>query len=195
MMRDADSLQCGGLVVVSGPSGVGKSTVNREVIKQTGAIFSVSVTTREPRDGEVDGKDYHFVDRAEFEQMIHRGEMLEWAEVFGNLYGSPIAPVQKAIELGKIVLLEIDIQGGLQVHEKMPEATFVLITPPSEQELERRLRGRGTEDEKSFARRFGKAKEELKTAIESGVYTNVVVNEDLGTAIQQVVKVVKIVTG
>jgi guanylate kinase len=190
MTRDADSLQSGRLVVVSGPSGVGKSTITRAVLEQTGVIFSVSATTRKPRSGEVDGKDYHFIDRPAFEQMIERGEMLEWAEVFGNLYGSPLAPVQEAIETGKVVLLEIDIQGGLQVHEKMPEATFVLITPPSEQELERRLRGRGTEDEKSFCRRFGKAKEELKTAIESGIYTKVVVNEDLENTIPQVVKIV-----
>ena len=191
MMSDADSLRCAGkLMVVSGPSGVGKSTINREVIKQTGAVYSVSVTTRKPRDGEVDGKDYQFVDRATFEKMIESGEMLEWAEVFGNIYGSPVGPVQKAIETGKVVLLEIDVQGGLQVHEKMPDTTFVLITPPSDDELQRRLRLRGTEDEKSFCRRFGKAKEELKIASESGIYTKVIVNEDLKSTIEQVVKIV-----
>ncbi len=188
MTRKVDS--GGKLVVVSGPSGVGKSTVDREVIKRTGAVYSVSATTRSPRDGEVDGADYHFVDRAAFEQMIQRGEMLEWAEVFGNFYGTPAEAVQKAVESGKVVLLEIDIQGGLQVHEKMPDATFVLIAPPNEDELARRLKGRDTEDEKSFCRRFGKAKEELKTATESGIYTNVVVNDDLESTIQKVVTIV-----
>lgn len=190
MMHDADSLQCGRLVVVSGPSGVGKSTINREVLKRTDAVYSVSATTRKPRGDEADKKDYNFTDRTTFEQMIENGEMLEWAEVFGNLYGTPAAPVRKAVAAGKVVLLEIDVQGGLQIHEKMPDATFVLITPPSEQELERRLGGRGTEDDESFSRRLGKAKKELKTATKSGIYTKVVVNKDLDTAIQQVAKIV-----
>ena len=119
----------GKLVVVSGPSGVGKSTIDKEVVERSGAIFSVSITTRQPRPDEVDGRDYRFVDRETFERMIQRDRLLEWAEVFGNLYGTPSEPVRQAIADGQTILLEIDVQGALQVHEKMPDATFVLIAP------------------------------------------------------------------
>ena len=181
----------GKLVVVSGPSGVGKSTIDKEVVQRSGATFSVSITTRQPRPGEVDGRDYRFVDRATFERMIERGRLLEWAEVFGNLYGTPTEPVRQAVSEGQTILLEIDIQGALQVYEKMPDATFVLIAPPSEDVLRERLKGRGTEDEESFLERFGKAREELRIAHESGAYNHIVINEDLEAAIKQVVDIVE----
>ncbi len=181
----------GKLVVVSGPSGVGKSTIDKEVVQRTNAIFSVSITTRQPRPGEVDGRDYRFVDRATFERMIERDRLLEWAEVFGNLYGTPTEPVRQAIVEGETILLEIDVQGAMQVHEKMPDAIFVLIAPPSDDVLRDRLKGRGTEDEESFRQRFGKAQEELRIANESGVYNHVVINEDIEAAIKQVVDIVE----
>jgi len=180
----------GKLVVISGPSGVGKSSIVREVLARTGAVFSVSATTRRPRPGETDGREYHFVDRPTFEAMIARGELLEWAEVFGDYYGTPAGPVREAIDAGRTVILEIDIQGGLQVHEKHPQAVFVLILPPSEAELRRRLAGRGTEPNGSLQQRLAKAAEEIRTARDSGVYTHLVVNDDLERAIQEVVEIV-----
>lgn len=177
--------------MVSGPSGVGKSTVNSQAMKQAGAVYSVSATTRQPRPGEVDGVDYHFVSKDEFEKMIADGELLEWAEVFGNFYGTPSEPVKQQIADGKIVVLEIDVQGGVQVFEKWPDATFILIVAPGEEELAKRLRGRGTEDEESFNRRFGKAKKELQIARDSGAYKHVVVNDDLETAINEVAEIMK----
>ncbi len=177
--------------MISGPSGVGKSTISKEVLRRTGAEFSVSATTRKPRPGEVAGRDYLFVEPGEFERMIKQGELLEWAEVFGNMYGTPAGPVGLAIEAGRTVLLEIDVQGALQVYEKMPTATFILIAPPSDEELARRLAGRGTEDEQSFQRRLGKARDELATARQSGAYEHIVINDDLEAAMSQVVEIVQ----
>ncbi len=181
----------GRLVVLSGPSGVGKSSINSDVARRTGAMFSVSVTTRPPRNGEVSGREYRFVDRAAFERMIERDELLEWAEIFGNLYGTPAGPVLEAFAADKVVLLEIDVQGALQVHEKMPEATFILVVPPDDEELQRRLRGRGTENAESFRMRYGKAKDELRIARDSKMYAHVVVNDNLETAIRDIVMIVK----
>ena len=154
-------------------------------------MFSVSITTRPPRKGETDGREYRFVDRSTFERMIEQNELLEWAEIFGNLYGTPVGPVREAVASDKTVLLEIDVQGALQVHKKMPEATFILVVPPDEEELRRRLQGRGTEDAESFRMRYGKAKDEISTARESKIYAHVVVNDDLETAICDVVKIVR----
>ena len=180
----------GKAVVVTGPSGVGKSTIVREVVRRTGAVLSVSATTRALRKGEVDYREYHFVDRVTFEEMVALGEMLEWAEVYGQLYGTPAYPVREAIREGKTVLLEIDVQGGLQVHEKLPTATFVLIAPPAPEVLAKRLGQRGTEDPQALERRLAKADSEMKVAGDSGVYTHHVVNDDLETAIEEVVGIV-----
>ncbi len=190
-MTSPDTNQLGKLLVVSGPSGVGKSTVDREVIarSQGQVIYSVSATTRQPREGEVDGRDYHFVSREAFEAMIDNDELLEHADVFGNYYGTPAAPVQQAIANGKTVLLEIDVQGGLAVATRCPDATFALIVPPSDEELESRLRGRGTEDQATVQKRLNKAKWELATARESGAYPNEIVNDDLEEAIARLLTV------
>lgn len=182
----------GKLIVISGPSGVGKSTITREVLDRTDAEYSISATTRLPRKGEEDGRDYRFMDRDAFERMIEQDRLLEWAEVFGNLYGTPSEPVRQAVRDGRTILLEIDVQGGIQVHRKMPEAEFILIVPPSEAELRRRLKGRGTEDAESYKDRCEKALEELKTARDSGAYRHEVVNDDLEEAIESIVNIVNV---
>jgi guanylate kinase len=181
----------GKLVVVSGPSGVGKSTMDKAALARCEAEFSISATTRAPRHGEVDGREYHFVNRGTFEKMIADDRLLEWAEVFGNYYGTPAEPVRQAIAEGRTILLEIDIQGGLQVHTRMPEATFVLIVPPSMDELKRRLTERKTEDAASLARRLAKAQQELATARDSGVYTHEIVNDDLDQAVDDLLDILK----
>jgi len=186
----SESARQGKVVVVTGPSGVGKSTVVREVLDRTGAAFSVSVTTRQPREGEVDYREYHFIDRGAFENMVACGEMLEWAEVFGELYGTPAFPVREAVGEGRNVVLEIDVQGALQVRTKLPQATFVLIAPPDSAVLSQRLRDRGTEDEEQITRRLAKADAEVRAATESGIYDHTIVNDDLETAIRQVVAIV-----
>jgi guanylate kinase len=191
LSADADKAAGGTLVIISGPSGVGKSTIAKEVLKRMKLDFSVSVTTRKPRPGEVDGKDYHFVGRSEFERMAKDGELLEWADVFGNCYGTPAGPVKAAVAAGRTILLEIDVQGGLQVARKMPQAVFVLIVPPNEQELAQRLGGRGSEDEKTQARRLAKAKSELAVAQVSGIYKHYVVNNDLEETIQKIMAIIK----
>jgi len=181
----------GKLVVISGPSGVGKSSLARLVVQGADAQFSVSATTRKPRGGEIDGRDYMFLDRPAFEKMVEAGELLEWAEVFGELYGTPAGPVREALEEGKTVLLDIDVQGGMQVHEKMPDATFILVVPPDEAELARRLRGRGSETEDELAKRLALAGKEIEAAKRSKVYNHVVVNDDLARAAGQIVEIVK----
>ncbi len=176
-------------MVISGPSGVGKSCIRQEVLRRTGALWSVSATTRSPRPGEVDGKDYRFVTRERFEQMIAQDELLEWADVFGNYYGTPIEPVWQAIKSGQTMLMEIDVQGGAQVYAKLPGETFILILPPSMDELRRRLAGRGTEPPEVIDRRFAKAQQEILAAQACGAYTYRIVNDDLERAIQQVIAI------
>ncbi|WP_309114832.1 guanylate kinase [Saccharothrix sp.] len=168
------------LTVLSGPSGVGKSSVLAELRRLGPDVhFSVSVTTRKPRPGEVDGVHYRFVDRAEFDEMVQNGELLEHAEFAGNCYGTPRAPVVAALASGRPSLLEIELQGARQVRAAMPEAQLVMLAPPSWEDLVGRLTGRGTEDPAVVARRLEIAREELAAEPE---FDEVVVNDDVKSA-------------
>lgn len=173
------------LVVIAGPSGVGKGTVwNRVLERLPDARFSISVTTRDPRPGELDGVDYHFVSREEFRRLIETGQLLEWAEYAGNLYGTPRSWAQQQIAGGTVGILDIEVQGALQVRERVPDALLVFLAPPSLDELERRLRGRGTEDDDAVAQRLTEARRELdrRTAFDI-----VIVNDDLERCVDEVV--------
>ena len=156
----------GVLFVFSGPSGVGKGTLKAKLFEEFAdrIAYSVSATTRGPREGEVDGKDYFFISRQEFERRVKNNEFLEHAEFAGNCYGTPRAYVEKLLDSGMNVVLEIDVQGALQVMKSMPECVSVFILPPSFEELEHRLRGRGTETEKKVRERLETAKRELPYA-------------------------------
>lgn len=168
------------LIVLSGPSGAGKSTVIAALLKRRNDIrFSVSATTRQPRPGEVDGKDYYFRSRDEFLKMIADGAFLEHAEYVGNHYGTPSAPVEEDLNAGYNVLLDIEVQGAAQVLEKRPDAVSVFLCPPSLKELERRLRGRGTDSEEKIQRRLETARREYERAKN---YTYIVVNDDADKA-------------
>lgn len=166
----------GNLFVISGPSGAGKGTLVRLIKdRMPEAWLSVSATTRAPRAGEVDGRDYFFVTRDEFESLIHTDGLLEWADVHGNRYGTPRAEVEKRVLEGVQVILEIDPQGALQVKERDPDAVLIFILPPSPEELERRLRARGTESECEIACRLSNAAAEL-ALVEK--YDYVILNTD-----------------
>lgn len=172
------------MVVVTGPSGVGKDTVVRALLAdRSDAEHSVSVTTREPREGERDGVDYHFVDRAAFQRMAEEGRLLEWAEYAGHLYGTPAEPVREAVAQGRVVILDIEVEGALQVREREPRALLLFLAPPDLDELERRLRERDTEDEMAVSRRLEAAREELDRRDH---FDAVVVNDDLEACVAEV---------
>ena len=173
------------LLVISGPSGAGKTTIAHRIEKLLGGVFSVSLTTRPQSAKDVQGVDYDFVTREEFIKHRDAGELLEWAEVFGNFYGTPKSPVDKALASGKLMILEIDVQGATQIKRKMPDAYALFILPPSENILLDRLRQRQREDESVIQRRFAKAKDEIAKAQTSNVYNAFVVNDDLERAVAQ----------
>ena len=179
------------LIIMSGPSGVGKGTIREELMKNgdLNLFYSVSMTTRGMRPGEVNGREYYFVSREEFDDNIARDNLLEWAEFVGNRYGTPRDKVEKMRDEGKNVLLEIEVNGTAQVLEKVKgDALSIFIVPPSSEELENRIRGRGTEQEEVVKSRLAKAKHELEFRDQ---YKHVVVNDDLLTAVDEVRKIIK----
>lgn len=173
-------MQRGNLIVLSGPSGAGKSTVvGKATDRRDDCCFSVSVTTRKPRPGEVDGREYFFVDPDQFKVMIENGELLEHAEYVANSYGTPKAYVEKMLSEGKNVILDIEVQGARQVKEKMPEAIMVFVVPPSLEELEKRLVNRGTETARAIEARLIRARQEYE---EADFYDYLIVNDDADAA-------------
>lgn len=176
------------VIVLSAPSGCGKGTIMKQILDADRNIkLSISATTRAPRAGEVDGEDYFFLSRTEFEEMIQKGDMLEHAEYAGNLYGTPKGPVEIWSNEGNDVVLEIEVQGGAQIKEKMPDCVSIFILPPSMKELSRRLHKRGTEDEEVIQRRLALARSEMEHAED---YDYIVVNDDLKTAVEDVKKII-----
>lgn len=177
------------LIVVSGPSGAGKSTILARVLKEMEHLrFSVSHTTRAPRDGEREGADYYFVPRPEFERLRDESGFLEWAEVHGQLYGTSLMEYERAQKEGVDLLLDLDVQGAEQVRKQFPDAVSVFILPPSYEALERRLRDRGSDDETSFRRRLWAAGEELQLYRE---YEYAIINEDLDASVQTLEAVIR----
>lgn len=171
------------LFVISGPSGVGKGTLRKELFKRIeGLTYSVSCTTRQPREGEQDGVDYKFINLETFMSYVEENKFLEWAKVHGNYYGTLESDVRKLLDEGHDVVLEIDVQGALQVKNKMPEAILIFIMPPSEEELVRRLDRRGTESDRELEERIRNAKREI---LESKRYDFIVVNDDLESAVKE----------
>jgi guanylate kinase len=171
------------MLVVSGPSGSGKSTICRRLLADPRVEFSVSATTRPARPGEVDGRDYTFLDKARFRAEIERGAFIEWAEVHGNLYGTPRAPMERALAAGKVFLLEIDVQGGAQLKALGLPGVYVFIAPPDLLSLRARLERRGTDAPDVVERRLAKAQEEMRARER---YDHVVVNQELERAVAEV---------
>ena len=172
------------LVVISGPSGVGKGTICRELMSKYSDIsYSVSATTRKPRPGEVHGKDYFFYDTEGFLELIAKDALLEWAKVYDNYYGTPVAFVEELLRQGQDCILEIDIQGAMQVKGKKPEAVYIFIMPPSKEELIRRITLRGTENQAEIEKRMGQVDHEMDL---SSSYDYVVVNDDVMSAVVRI---------
>lgn len=183
-MSDSPS---GHLVVVSGPSGVGKSSILAAALTATPSEFSTSATTRDPRPGEVDGREYHFIDRHDFERRIEIGEVLEWAEYGGYLYGTLATEVLPVLADGRNVLLDIENEGAKQIRRSYPEAVLIFVRPPDIAELERRLRGRGDTSERDIERRLSVADDQMREA--PAIYDHIVLNDDLDAAIGRVVDI------
>lgn len=178
------------LVVISGPSGVGKTTITHRLVEHLHAVFSVSMTTRPKTAADTEGSDYFFVTEDRFKQAIDGGDLLEWAKVFDYYYGTPRGPVEENLDAGRDVILEIDVNGAEQVKRAMPQALCLFVDPPSEEELLRRLRNRAREDETVIQRRFREAQREMKQAREGGAYDYFIINENLEDAVQQAVQIV-----
>ena len=190
-MSAPDNQRRGLLIILSSPSGAGKSTLARRLMDWDPTLsFSVSATTRAPRDGEVDGQHYHFVDESKFKDMVIQGEMLEHAHVFGNFYGSPSEPVRKAIETGRDVLFDVDWQGEVQIRNSSlaSHSLSIFILPPSIKELRARLEGRGQDDADTIAKRMQKSWDEIS---HWGSYDYVLINDDLEETAKKLITIVK----
>lgn len=180
------------LVIISGPSGVGKTTITRGVERAIpGSVFSVSATTRPKTAADVEGVDYRFVTDEQFQRMIDADEFLEWADVFGKKYGTPRDWVVEQLARGRLVILEIDVEGARQVKARMPEALAIFIMPPSEGALLERLHSRKREDEAQIQKRFAEAKREMEVARSCGAYDAFIVNDELERAIGEAVSLVR----
>ncbi|MDD3107483.1 MAG: guanylate kinase [Bacilli bacterium] len=178
------------LIVISGPSGVGKGTVRSALFQMEGhdLVYSISMTTRKPREGEIDGREYYFVSKEAFLKHIEDGKMLEYAEFVNNYYGTPLDKVMEQLEQGKEVVLEIEVQGAEIVRERMPEAVFIFIAPPSMQDLYDRLLSRGTEPREIIEERINKAKREINLAY---LYDYIVVNDTVDNAADKIMAIIR----
>lgn len=177
------------LIIITGPSGVGKGTVVKELLDRNKDIWlSISATTRNPRVGENDGLNYYFISEERFKDMIDKKEFLEWAQFAGNYYGTPLSTVNEKIEKGFIVLLEIEVEGAKQIKEKFPEALSIFLLPPSKAELEKRIRNRGTEKEEAIDRRLSRANYEIAS---SNQFDFVLTNHDVDETVKEVFKIIK----
>lgn len=178
------------LIVISGPSGVGKGTVRKALFQMTNhdLTYSVSMTTRQPRPGEIDGVDYYFVTKEEFLKRISENKFLEWAEFVGNYYGTPLDKVEEQLDNGKEVVLEIEVEGALQVRQKAPDAVFIFIVPPGKKALYERLIKRGTDSPEMIKKRMEKADREFVLAHK---YDYIVVNDDVNNAADRIMAIVR----
>lgn len=177
-------MQKGLLIVISGASGTGKGTVCKKLLADLPEVaYSISATTRNPRSGEVDGREYYFLNVSEFKTWIDEGKFLEYAEVYGNFYGTPLNKIEERLNRGEDILLEIDVQGALNVKRKCPEGVYIFLLPPSLEELKSRIEGRGTENPESLSRRLKNAVSEIKIGLE---YDYVVVNDTIDDAVAQI---------
>ncbi len=184
-------LERGRLTVITGPSGVGKGSLVNELLERNREIWlSISATTRAPRVGEVNGEHYFFVEKDEFNELVANRGLLEWAEFSGNFYGTPHKPVMKKLQLGFPVLLEIELEGARQVRKSCPEAFQIFVAPPSFEELERRIRGRGTENEQAIFKRLARAKDEISASNE---FNAVIINDNLNLAVQEIEKLMGLI--
>ena len=177
------------LIIITGPSGVGKGTVVKELLDKDNDIWlSVSATTRSPRMGEKDGENYYFISSERFKDMISKKEFLEWAQFAGNFYGTPLSTVSEKIEKGYTVLLEIEVEGAKQIKEKFPEALSIFLLPPSKEELEKRIRNRGTEKEDAINRRLSRANYEIAS---SDKFDFVLTNHEVSETVKGILKIIK----
>ncbi len=182
----------GKLIVISGPSGAGKTSICNKLLEMLpNARWSVSATTRPQRGGEVDGESYVFLSREEFLRRKNNGEFLETADYLGQLYGTPLAPIRQAVEGGEYIILEIEVQGGKQVAEKMPESIRIFVLPPTMETLKARLAGRKTESQKQQAKRLAEADGEIGFARDSGCYPHFVTNDELDETVSDIISIIE----
>lgn len=174
------------LVVISGPAGVGKGTICKKLVNRDDCWISVSATTRKPRKGEINGKNYYFLTKEEFKERIKKDDFIEYAEVFGNLYGTPKKNVLEILNSGENVILEIDIQGALKIKESYPDGVFIFILPPSMEELKKRIIGRGSETPESLMTRFSSAYKEINYASK---YNYAIVNDTVENATKKILSI------
>ena len=187
---DKKKFQKGKIIIVSGPSGVGKSTICKAIVNKLENVYlSVSATTRPKTPGEIDGRDYWFLSEQEFEERLNKGLFLEHAEVFGNCYGTPKDKVEEALQAGRNIILEIDVQGARQVKAAYPDSIMIFILPPTEKTLAERLNRRGRDDIETTEERLDWASDEIAAAWQ--YYKHMVVNDDLNQAINECLEIVK----